>query len=225
MTSSQAWSFTRTGKGYHHSFVKLWPKSPSCPCVVLEPHNSRALWHIGTANQVPRHTKNPRDNPPRHRLCGGMKSLRRLLPKHRAPSFAEVTSPLDILANVNRRPERQLPPPTPAGKMRIHLFSGNFANANAAKHYCTYADGAGKIAFIAELPHASLDHRHIEACFGEYIERLDMLMPPEKAENTALKMITDNTLVIIHEAAFGGLGYLLHDTQRLKYHGPSVVDV
>lgn len=154
-----------------------------------------------------------------------MLSLRRFLPLPRAPHPSVTSSPLEILAAVKRRPEPQLPPETPAGKMRIHLFSGNFASRKAAYHYCFFAEGNRPEDLTRELPHAYIDTAHVEARFGDHIDRLYEFLEPEKAAAMTTRLAGKNTMVIISEPAFGGFGYALHDTDRLSYLGPLVVDV
>lgn len=132
---------------------------------------------------------------------------------------------MDLLASRQRRIEPQLPPATSKGKMRIHLFAGQFATVEAAQHYCFYSENNRPEDLTRELPDAYIDTDHVEVCFDDHVARLASFLLPADAAAVSRKIGTDNTMVIIAEPAFGGLAYALYDTPRLRYLGPLVVSV
>lgn len=156
-----------------------------------------------------------------------MSFLKRLWPAR--PVGTEVGSPanmvLAVLAGQRRRVEPSLPPPTAPGKMRIHLFAGDFASQGAAWHYCFYQDNNRPEDITRDLPDAYIDTTHVEARYGDYEARLDEFLLPGDVADVVSRMAGANTLVIIAEPAFGGIAYALNDTPRLRYLGPLVVNV
>lgn len=154
-----------------------------------------------------------------------MSLLKRFIPSLR-PVPAAGLSPAVVrrmLASQPRRVEPLLPPPTPYGKLRIHLFAGNFANADMARYYCFQADGDRPADLMRELPDAYIDTTHVEVCFQDSLNRLSVFLLPADAAAMQRKMGDNNTLVIIAEPAFAGLAYALNDTTRLTYLGPLVI--
>lgn len=156
-----------------------------------------------------------------------MSFLKRLLPAWlNGPAGGNAgVSVLDMLASHRHRVEPTLPPPTPQGTMRIHLFAGDFANKDAAWHYCFYNESARPEDLTRELPDAYIDTTHVETRFENYVERLAEFLQPADAARVTKQMNGANTLVIIAEPAFGGLAYALNNTSRLTYIGPLVVNV
>lgn len=156
-----------------------------------------------------------------------MSILKRLLPSFLTSSEKGQTSVsvLELLASKRRRTEPQLPPPTPFGKMRIHLFAGSFASEDAARHYCYYTEKNRPEDLTRELPDAYIDTAHVEVCYDDSLNRLSSFLLPADAAAMHRKMGENNTLVIIAEPAFAGLAYALNHTQRLQYLGPLVVRV
>lgn len=132
---------------------------------------------------------------------------------------------LAMLAGQQRRVEPSLPPETAPGKMRIHLFAGDFASQGAAWHYCFYQEHNRPEDITRDLPNAYIDTAHVEARYGDFEARLDEFLLPGDVADVVSRMNGANTLVIVAEPAFGGIAYALNDTPRLRYLGPLVVDV
>jgi len=132
---------------------------------------------------------------------------------------------MDVLTSNRRRVEPTLPPPTGPGKMRIHLFSGDFASKDTAQHYCFYTENNRPEDLTRELPDAYIDTAHVEVQFNAARTRLEEFLLPADVARYIKQMDGANTLVIIAEPAFGDLAYALNDTTRLHYLGPLVVDV
>lgn len=106
--------------------------------------------------------------------------------------------------------------PPPHNPNRVHLFIGTFDSERAATDYCLVPMGRNKPEPLTrDLPDAMIDVSEVEIIFGQArIEAaLPMIAPrPEVGE--------ENTLIMIAEAAFGGLPYTLDDTPVLSYLGP-----
>ena len=153
--------------------------------------------------------------------------MRRFLPAWFAGAGvgSRADTVLALLAGQRRRIEPSLPPATAPGKMRIHLFAGDFANQGAAWHYCFYQAHNRPEDLIRDMPNAYIDTAHVEACYQDFEARLDEFLLPGDVADIISRMAGANTLVIIAEPAFGGLAYALNDTPRLRYMGPLVVNV
>lgn len=156
-----------------------------------------------------------------------MSIFKRLIPSALVGRTADRGAPsvLDLLASHRRRVEPTLPPPTGPGKMRIHLFAGDFASHEAAWHYCFFTEQNRPEDLTRELPDAYIDTKYVEMQFARAMERLEEFLLPADVATVIRKMDGANTLVIIAEPAFAGLAYALYDTPRLRYLGPMVVDV
>ena len=156
-----------------------------------------------------------------------MSLLKRFLPSFRPVSAAGPSPALvrDMLDSQRRRVEPQLPPPTPYGKQRIHLFAGHFATEALARFYCFHDDGDRPAELMRDLPDAYIDPTHVEVCYENSLNRLSAFLLPADAAAMHRRMGDSNTLVIIAEPAFAGLAYALNDTSRLTYLGPLVVKV
>ncbi len=154
-----------------------------------------------------------------------MSFVKRLLPARFAGQTAgpAAVSVQDVLARQYRRVELNLPPRTAPGKLRIHLFAGEFETSAAAWHYCFYHTRGENEALARELPNAYVDTSHVEVRFDNYSRRLAEFLLPGDVARVENQMAGANTLVIIAEPAFGGLAYALNDTSCLRYLGPMVV--
>jgi len=132
---------------------------------------------------------------------------------------------MDLLAANRNRTRPDLPPPTPAGKLRIHLFTGHFANEQAAWHYCFHKTSTQDTALRRDLPAASIDSDFVEVCYTPILRRLSTFLTNADMRRVLdrIEAETGNTLIIIGEPAFGGLAYHLHSTDALQYYGPLVV--
>ncbi|MFT5064870.1 MAG: hypothetical protein ACI9TA_000477 [Reinekea sp.] len=124
-----------------------------------------------------------------------------------APSLPELTSPL------------------PEGKLRLHLFSGNFASLDDAMKYCFHAEGDAPEQITVEQPDAFIDTGFVEVVHRNIAPRLAEFLSPPDVDRTITKMKGASTLIIITEDAFGGFPYALVTTKNVFYLGPVVVDV
>lgn len=155
-----------------------------------------------------------------------MSFIKRILPARFAGAAPEraAVSAKDILAQQHRRIERQSPPPTAPGKIRIHLFSGHFETSADAWLYCFDQTPDIPAPLVQDLPHAYIDMSEVEVRFEDYATRLGEFLLPGSVAQLVAKMDGGNTLVIIAEPAFAGLAYALHHTPKLQYLGPMVVE-
>jgi hypothetical protein len=156
-----------------------------------------------------------------------MSFIKRFLPpwKTGAASSGTGLSVIERLGANRRRVEPTLPPATGPGKMRIHLFAGDFASKETADHYCFYVENNRPEDLTRDLPDAYIDTTHVEVQYNAARARLEEFLLPADVARILKQMDGANTLVIIAEPAFGGLAYALNDTTRLRYLGPLVVDV
>ncbi len=106
--------------------------------------------------------------------------------------------------------------PPPANPNRLHVFAGSFGMELEATDYCLTPLGKNQPEPLTrDLPDAMIDTSEVEIIFGEtrIVSALPMLQPRPEVGGA-------NTLVLIAEAAFGGLPYTLNDTPKLRYLGP-----
>jgi hypothetical protein len=122
-------------------------------------------------------------------------------------------------------PAPEIPRPLPAGKLRIHLFCGTFADVVDANDYCFQSVDDAAEALNRDQPGAFIDTAFVECHFGDPIPRLAEFLTPEETDHLIVRIGHHNTLIIISEEAFGGLPYTLEDTDQLTYLGPEIVDV
>lgn len=125
------------------------------------------------------------------------------------------------------RPASAVPAkPTADGQMRLHLFSADFDNAEAAHRFCYIAPGPDlPVDLTRDLTGAFIDTQEVEMIHGDIRSRLLEFLTDKQADDVILRMSGDNTLILITELAFGGLPYDLNDTDRLTYLGPQIVEV
>jgi len=143
-----------------------------------------------------------------------------------APSQKAAMSLLSRLLAVFRPVQLpEVPQALPHGKQRIHLFSGNFEDADAAMAYCFHALGDVPEQITLDQPGAFIDTSYVEVDFGTAEKRLTEFLGDEQANHTFHKMRGANTLIIMTEQAFGGFPYVLTHTPNLFYLGPYIVDV
>jgi len=110
-------------------------------------------------------------------------------------------------------------PPPNAPSNRLHVFVGTFASELEATDYCLTPMGLNKPEPLTrDLPDAMVDTSEVEIIFGE--GRITGALP---MLNPRPDIGPDNTLILIAEAAFGGLPYTLNDTPKLRYVGPAEV--
>lgn len=112
-------------------------------------------------------------------------------------------------------------PPPPANPDQVHIFHGTFASELEATDYCLTPMGRNKPEPLTrDLPGATIITSEVEIIFGP--ERINAALPMLKGPVDALfnEIGHENTIVMIAEAAFGGLHYTLNDTPKLRYAGP-----
>ena len=126
---------------------------------------------------------------------------------------------------INGEPQPELPPALPEGKLRIHLLSANFADADAAMAYCFQSDGDAPEQITFDQPGAFIDTGFVEVVHRNPAARLADFLPEKDVDRTIAKMKGANTLIIITEDAFGGFPYTLTSNNTVYYIGPIVVDV
>lgn len=119
----------------------------------------------------------------------------------------------------------ELARPLPDGKLRLHLFSGDFETEDAAMKYCFHADGDAPEQITLEQPEAFIDTGFVEVVHKKIDARLSEFLDGGEADRMRAKMKGTNTLIIITEDAFGGFPYALVTTKTVYYLGPIVVDV
>ena len=120
----------------------------------------------------------------------------------------------------------KIPPKAPGpDRLRLHLFSADFANAAEAEAFAFAGDEDRPTALNRSLTGAMIDTAEVEVVHGDIDTRLAEFLDPGEADDILLRMAGDNTLIIVTEHAFGGLPYDLNDTDRLTYLGPTLVDV
>lgn len=106
-------------------------------------------------------------------------------------------------------------PPPAADPDRVHLFAGQFPSEIEVTDYCLKPLGRNKPEPLTrDLPDAMIDTSEIEIIFGEtrLVAALPMFTPRPDIGPA-------NTVVMVSEAAFGGLPYSLNDTPVLRYLG------
>jgi len=130
-----------------------------------------------------------------------------------------------LVAIFKPTPEPPVRAKLPEGKMRIHLFSGDFPDIDAAMTYCFESAGNVPEQITLDQPGAFIDTTHVEVVFDRAATRLNEFLTPDEADRMVAKMRGSNTLIIIEEPAFGGFPYTLNNTPNLFYHGPFIVDV
>lgn len=117
-----------------------------------------------------------------------------------------------------------LPPPPPAGQIRVHFLAGDFDTAAEAEAYCFDSEGDAPEQITRDQPGAFIDTIFVEPVFGDIRTRLETILPAKTAARLFAKAKGANTLIVITEEAFGGMAYALEDTDRLRYLGPVLVD-
>ncbi len=111
-----------------------------------------------------------------------------------------------------------VPPAAPSN--RVHVFHGTFASEIEATDYCITPMGRNKPEPLTrDLPDAMIDTSEVEIIFGT--DRIDAAIPmlTNRPSDLTRQVKADNTLILIAEAAFGGLPYTLNDTPNLRYAG------
>lgn len=153
-----------------------------------------------------------------------MSLFRRLAPL--SMSDGHQPSWLNNLVSIFKSPPKaQLGAPLPPDKSRVHFFAGNFADRDAARHYCFYSERNVPEDLTRELPNAFIDIAHVEVVFEGHRERLSEFLDVDAVETMLREIDHKNTMIMIAEPAFGGFPYALNDTSVLTYLGPLVVDV
>lgn len=110
--------------------------------------------------------------------------------------------------------------PDHAKSNRLHVFHGTFASELEATDYCLQPMGRNKPEPLTrDLPDAVIDTNEVEIIFGG--PRIGGVIPMlTNTPDGLFKMVgSDNTVILIAEAAFCGLPYKLNDTPKLRYAG------
>lgn len=105
---------------------------------------------------------------------------------------------------------------------RVHVFHGTFPSEIEATDYCLTPLGRNQPEPLTrDLPDAMIDTAEVEIIFGP--ERIGAAIPmlTDKPDTLFHLVATQrsNTIILIAEAAFGGLPYTLNDTPVLRYAG------
>lgn len=129
------------------------------------------------------------------------------------------------LLGLSRRPAAARARPLPPGMERVHLFAGSFGNAHAAQDYVyppVHPDIADAPApMTVDLPEAYIDPARLWLGHGSGLEPLlEEYFRDEMLLDIKLLVGTDDTVVVLEEAAMGGFPFRLSDTPRLRYLGP-----
>lgn len=115
-------------------------------------------------------------------------------------------------------PQTALPPN--ANPNRVHLFHGTFASELEATDYCLTPLGRNKPEPLnRDLPDAGVNTAEVEIIFGSARITAASPMFSPNPDGLLRDIGEDNTLIMISEAAFGGLPYTLNDTPTLRYAG------
>jgi hypothetical protein len=111
--------------------------------------------------------------------------------------------------------------PPPANPNRVHVFHGTFTSELDATSYCLDAPSRNEPEPLTrDLPDAMIDTSEVEIIFGAARIGSAVPMLTKRPEALLDQIRSDNTLVLIAEAAFAGLPYTLNDTPMLRYAGP-----
>ena len=115
--------------------------------------------------------------------------------------------------------------PVPEGKVRIHVFAGDFATEEESLAYCFDApDPAHPEPLTRDLSEATIDTAYVDTAYGaEVVPALATFFEGDVLAKLTKKISGHNTVVLISEYAFRGLPYALSDTPVLRYLGPFVV--
>jgi hypothetical protein len=110
--------------------------------------------------------------------------------------------------------------PPPANPNRVHIFYGGFGSELEATDYCLKPMGRNKPEQLThDLPDAMIDISEVKVIFGA--ARINDVVPMLSPRPDSLlgEIEANNTIIMIADAAFGGLPYTLNDTLRLTYAG------
>ena len=110
--------------------------------------------------------------------------------------------------------------PVAQGMTRLHLFSGQFADEDAAADYC-YELTDDPAPFTLDLPETYLNSDQITMTFGEKerLREIHRYLTDRQRKKALRRTKGHNTLIIVPEAAFEGDDFRLYDTPRVIYLG------
>ena len=126
-----------------------------------------------------------------------------------------------LLGVMGKKEKSDTAPPPPTQPDRVHIFHGTFASELAATDYCLTPLGRNQPEPLTrDLPDAMVDTAEVEIIFGA--ARISAAVPMLSPDPDGLlrQIGADNTVIMLSEAAFGGLPYTLNDTPKLRYAGP-----
>ena len=154
-----------------------------------------------------------------------MSIWKKIIPSRRVALPPKMTADRlhEVLAQQPRRRAPTLPPPTPQGTMRVHIFAGTFPSWDAATAYCFGSGTAAGACLDGDLPDAWVDTNYVAVRHGPAEMRLDDILSAPDAARMTERIGDATTVVLIREPAFGGLAYALNDTPCLHYLGPLVI--
>jgi len=110
--------------------------------------------------------------------------------------------------------------PPAANSNRLHVFHGTFASELDATDYCLTPMGRNQPEPLTrDLPDAMIDTSEVEIIFGAARIGGAIPMLTNQPDGLFRQIGDNNTVILIAEAAFGGLPYTLNDTPKLCYAG------
>lgn len=110
--------------------------------------------------------------------------------------------------------------PDYALRNRVHVFHGTFASELEATRYCIDAPSRNEPEPLTrDLPEATIDTTEVEIIFGWPRIGAALPMLTDHPDGLFQQIGTNNTVILLSEAAFCGLPYTLNDTPKLRYAG------
>ncbi|MBU2994363.1 hypothetical protein Q4555_06690 [Octadecabacter sp. 1_MG-2023] len=130
--------------------------------------------------------------------------------------------PHTVIGNPHRdtRAMNQTQHPNRAHSNRVHVFHGTFESELDATRYCIDAPSRNEPEPLTrDLPDATIDTSEVEIVFGG--PRIGAAVPMITLHPDGLfqQIGSNNTVILLSEAAFCGLPYTLNDTPKLRYAG------
>jgi len=125
-----------------------------------------------------------------------------------------------LLGRMRTKETSETAVPPAARSNRVHVFHGTFASELDATDYCLTPLGKNEPEPLTrDLPDAMVDTAEVEIIYGHSRINAAAPMITNRPSDLLSDIGTDNTLILIAEAAFGGLPYTLNDTPKLRYAG------
>ncbi len=128
-----------------------------------------------------------------------------------------------FLGIMRRKEKSDTATPPPSQPDRVHIFYGTFPSEIAATDYCLTPIGRNKPEPLTrDLADAMINTSEVEIIFGPSRIAAAVPMLGPNSDGLLRQIGAANTVIIIAEAAFGGLPYTLNDTPSLVYAGPYI---